>query len=479
MKNSFARSFLQVIALLIGLAVASFWRDHHNLLTNYPRLVSTKAHLGLGVNGAQSFLRTPVSLAGGSLNLGAWFGHQEIALDKTWSSFPSVSLRVRAEPGSELEVEFQPAHGEKTVLRLSSRTEHPSAWLAVDEEGNFARKQPFHVALRQGKWQRLKMETQGTSIRATLDGETLPPFPAPSAPLRVLLRGDSAAGSIRVNNLALAAGDEKFEQNFSGEIPWLLFLVVTLVTSLLFYALEKLSEPKIAAFAGGALFLVIGGIIALYGGGRYPVNVDLGGVPSHIETREQALGRITALTPFRKPVVLWLGGSQSWGAGASAEERTAFSRLRRVLADRGYSWVNGAISGARVAEQRAVISAVKSLPAGSLVVLTTGVNDAENSHFPADLEKTMAAARATGARVLLLPEATEPPAEGMVAKRQAEVLEFARKNSLSTFSQQPEFDKHADDGFLWWDFVHLSDAGARFQAGLLEAVIREQLGSVD
>jgi hypothetical protein len=478
-KNSFASALLQVLALLTGLAVASVWRDRHNILANYPEFHSAKTDLGLGVIGAQSYLHTPVALANGALNLGAWWGHQELELQRDWAHAPEISFRVRGEEASEVEIGFRSGTWKK-YLRLSNRPSRPSAWLDVAPDGSFTMVSPVRYRLPKGKWTKVMLVPGGGHYTAVVEGEKLSPdVSVPAAgPLRILFRGDSTSSNLRVADVRLADGDVVYEQKFSGEIPWALFLLTITASSLAFFALQLLTSARTAAILAGVGFLLLCCSLAFYRGSlayRYPSEVDLAGLPSHIESREEALARLKALPREGKPVLLWLGGSQAWGAGASEASKTAFSLLRaeRELKNRKGTreWINGAVSGAKLKDQKEVFDLVRSRRTVGAVVLIAGVNDGDNPLFQDQLTAFAKSVREAGAVLLLVPEPTEPEPATVIASRQADAVAVGKKERIAVAELQSLFQKHDDDGFLWWDFVHLSDAGAKLEAKGLHDIL--------
>ena len=116
------------------------------------------------------------------------------------------------------------------------------------------------------------------------------------------------------------------------------------------------------------------------------------------------------------------------------------------------------------------IEALQTLPASrevKHVVLTVGVNDTLNENFSAELRNFLDLCRQKGIRVLFVEEPGEGPIHENLAKRQTELADVARLQGVPHISLQNFLDERADDGFLWWDFVHLSDKGAELVAGAM------------
>jgi hypothetical protein len=476
-KNSFASAILQVLALLTGLAVATVWRDQHNRLENYSEFRSTKTALGMPVRGAEDFLESATVLAGSALNLGAMYGHQEVMLDREWTHSPNLSLRVRADVGGELELEFRPVSdpNRTLVLRLSNRAANPSAWIETDGEGKFTSKTAIPYDLVKGHWVNLSIVNLGGQLVPAVGDKKLPAHAAPAGGVRVLFRGDSDAGRIRIDNLSVSADGQSFEQNFAGEMPWLLFLFATVMASLVFFAFEIVTSPRIAAVIAGVGFLLLCAGLAVSRG------LLVGGEARNPETlrpefREQILARMKDLPMQQRPLLLWLGGAHAWGAGASDPTRSAFERLKTELSARsGLEWINGAFPGARLQDLKQVFDAAAANRHIALVVLTVGGAYTDNVKFASDLASLAEAIKAKGARLFLVPEPVDSSQEPKLRAYQAKVKELAHISGADVVDIQSIFDRNADAGFLWWNFANLSDVGARIEADALSAPLAKEI----
>jgi lysophospholipase L1-like esterase len=481
------RFFLLVSALLAAWSASNLWRDRKNTLENYPEFTSVKTELGLGVNGARSFTVTPVSLAGRSLNLGAWHGHQEVALLEGWEEAPEVRMRVFALGPSEWNLIAHSLEGKQSfALRLSGKDAHPSAWLRLGPQGEeprlFAEKRPLSYRLPEGRWVEVTLRRVGDQWEAWADQAKVGSFSFPSGPWRFALRGHSQRNVLRVDDLSFRLGRKIYEQSFSGHFPYGLFAFAACTLFGFFLLLELMTGAWLAS--GAALVLamlpsLVFFFLDLSIGYRYPTKVDLRGYPSNIETRAQALQRVRSAPSTGKPVLLWLGGSQAWGAGASREDKSVFGRLRLKLCAYSLDCVNGAISAATLEDQLEVLRIVSAQRVVKVVVITSGVNDANNPDFPAKLALMLEAVEQRGAKLMLIPEPTEEPVAEPVRARQEEVKKFAREKNIPFVDLPALMEKMADSGYLWWDFVHLSDGGAAVvaeaMAPALQALLQESV----
>ena len=71
------------LAIVTGSLAAATYALHQNTLEPHPEWVSTKADLDRGVMGAVAFVNGNQALARNQLNLGAWFGYQEVLYLRT------------------------------------------------------------------------------------------------------------------------------------------------------------------------------------------------------------------------------------------------------------------------------------------------------------------------------------------------------------------------------------------------------------
>lgn len=475
------RFFLVGCALLTAYGAASLWRDRHNTLEQYNqpgyynRWISVKTELGMGVNGAHSFTLTPVTLLGRALNLAAWHSQQEVRHLSEWLELPKIRFRVLAEGPSEVTVFARtPGKNDQFGIRFSNRPARPSAWFKVGPDRETSGRLPINFKLPEGRWVDFEIKKEADELRAFADGAIVSVQPWPSGRRSISFHGHSEAGKLKIDDIEIGPGGLLYGTTFSGRFPYVWFVVGAVLLSFLLLALQRFAGMRAAFSTALALATFSALALATYDsliGNQYPRWVPLPG-KSTIESREQVLARLAELAPSGKPVLLWLGGSQAWGAGASRAEKSAFARLAVSLGS-NVEPVNGAISAATLEDQLEPLRVVSTRRRVEAVVLTTGVNDALNDAFPEKLRLVASAVRQRGAKLLLVLEPVDQPVPEAIRKRQAELRAFAAAEKLPLVDLQPALDREADSGYLWWDFVHLSDAGAAIVAAeLLEPVKR-------
>ena len=475
------RIFLVGCALLTAYGAASLWRDRHNTLELYPEWKSAKTALGMGVNGAHSFTLTPISLLGRALNLAAWHSQQEVGHAFLWQHVPTpFRARIYAEGSSEWSLMARYPSGDGDfALRLSSRGRRPSAWLMIGPDRQILSKEVIGFDLPGKRWTEVSLYTEGDQLVLFVDGKQVSSRAKPSAGFTLSFHGHSEAGVLRMDDVSFGGSIGGTGEHFSGRFPYAAAVLGAMVLAALLLALERFAGMRPAFAAALALATFSGLALATYDsliGNQYPRWVPLQG-KSTIETREQVLARLGELRPSGKPVLLWLGGSQAWGAGASRAEKSAFGRLAAELGSAAVEPVNGAISAATLEDQLEPLRVVSTRRRVEAVVLTTGVNDALNDSFPEKLRLVASAVRQRGAKLLLVVEPVDQPVPEAVRKRQAELRAFAAAEKIPLLDLQPVLDRETDSGYLWWDFVHLSDAGAAVVAAELREPVKRLLSA--
>lgn len=464
------RFFLFACAVLAAFCAAALWRDRRNTLEKYPEWQSAKTELALGVNGARSFTVTPIALLGHALNLGAWHGHQEVELQESWEEFPEIGLRLFAEGKTEWSLIARSTSGAQDfALRLSSIGLHPSAWIRLGPERDFLGKELIDYRLPEKRPVVISLRAEGGRVSAYADGEKLGSRELPPGSWKIALRAHSSEGVARVSDLSFRSPNKKYSQSFLPRFPiWQAALIAA--TFFGFFLLLELMAGEGLAFGAALVFALSSGAVWWFYeakfGSQYPVAVNLAGFSTNIETRPALLARLEALPPG-PPVLLWLGGSQAWGAGASVSGKSVFELLRAKLESSSLEFVNGAISAATLEDQLETLRIVATRRVVKAVVITTGVNDAKNPEFAAKLALVASAVQKREAALLLVPEPMEPPVTPSVKARQDDVRRFAAEKGIALIDLPIVFEQRADDGFFWWDFVHLSDGGAAVAAEAL------------
>jgi len=484
----FAAWSLRTLALRLG----------HTLHAN-GRFESTKVGLDHGILGAVSFVATRTALHGDRLDLGVWHGFHELLLREPVTP-ERLALRFRLREGGWLAVHVQHTGDRFEAVRLSADPAFPTACLEGAADGGFRTKAPLaQPALGRG-WHALAIEREGAAFGVAIDGAPLGACGRPlGRPVRVGLRG-SAASHVEVDDLRIesATPPRLVEEDFANRRrAGALALAALAAVAAVDAAVAAASARARRRGAALAPYLVAGNLVlaasaglalladALYFGRLHPEQVDFRGYENRIEYVGQIAPRLAREVPLGPPPpgvrrVVVLGTSQTWGSGAARPEDVWTARLAAALAadaapGERFEIVNAGLPG-ETSELLAELWTERWIawkPEVVLVVL--GNNDRDPRVLAREVDRIAAANEVRGIRTAIVPEANclESRSERslrQLAEKHEALREVAARRGLPVVEVHGPLAAARDDGFLWWDRVHLTSYGqARLAALLFEA----------
>ena len=527
---------LQAAVLLVSMAIsaalgalaARSYLTWHNTLANNGNWISTKTTLERGLIGAYSFINGRQTLAGGALHLDAWHGHNEVTHVRELGGLESIELDVKLAGGAYLVVFFNRLPGEDyDAVRLSARDHMHSGVLRVSPEGEFLdftsmRSRP----VARDVWHRLRIdfappasrpapaaaraaplssraelpqgaESRDLDLEVSLNGESLGRFPHLARPAQRFGFRSGFAAAPADDVFVTEAGGHRLVETFdlpSGS-SWIL---ATAVAVLLLANLAILWVLRRATGTEGLTlsfyFLMVNGTLLLLGAivfvfvlmrsDRYLFSADRlaeeeayfrKGASDRVIEEARARHALQAEPGVHR--ILFLGGSQTWGAGAQRDEdvfvRVVETMLNEADADRRrYECVNGGVSATKLVHQLRQLQEVWSGFQPELVVFNVSSNDKGTSRFADILDRAVSWTLESGARVLLVKEAnsTEKHTGGLGA-RHREMDAVAARYGVPVVDMHGYLESRKRDGFLWWDFVHLTSYGQRLAAEKLSEEI--------
>jgi len=423
---------------------------------------SGKIGLGVPVMGAAATWVTRPALAGRRLDLGSWFGHQEVGW-RAPVSLDSLSLSAEIPEGAYLDLWFdaEPRHG----VRLSRRGDMPSGvWTMQD--GRFVTFEAIAPSVPRTTRPSLHF---GTRRRLELGTATIDlPGAGPASGFGV--RGGLA--SAWVDEVAFRTGRRRVSHSFDGR-PGLPAATAAIAVWLLASASRRRWGPLAAVAMSGLTALL--GLAAVEVVDRTAAfipdddAIDYGPYPQETTTLDQVRQRLRQAPSAPGPRVLVLGSSQTWGSGATDLDATW---VRRACGKASVTCLNGGVPGATAA----IVAPfgrqlVEDLAPDGLVVVLAH-NDADPARLAANAGALVDDALRRGVRVLLVGEPTNPElgADAHDASRAA-MRATAEERGVPYLDMQPWMDADRAGGWLWWDAVHLTDAGhARFASGIAPAL---------
>lgn len=191
-----------------------------NILLRIPELVAQKRVVELGLMGADEFVLSRNVLSRGRLDLGAWWGHQEV---RTRSRFSPSCVRLRARLGERAELSIQllddTGSGDGIEITGPGGALARSFFSAAD--GQFSSVRPIDQGPLEAGWHDVEIDltTPGATLR--IDGQ-LPQalgWTAWRGPRRLSLRAN--AESAQVADLNLRENDgHGFQESFRNTHEW-------------------------------------------------------------------------------------------------------------------------------------------------------------------------------------------------------------------------------------------------------------------
>jgi len=493
MKSRRLAAFAALV-LLIAAAVVSteVYLYSGNTLYENGRWKASKNDLELGVMGAATCMVTRTALAGNHLNLGAWNGFQELLAHQP---LPLIELSgsVWMPPNGYVYLEFNRDDEGFLAFRLSRNPEFPNALLSVARDGGFRSRRVFPPLRILEGWNRFRITFDQHRASLFLNETWVVDADEPMAPLqRVGFRGGLASVYIDDVDLVSSAAPRRIHESFrnSHRYPWIFCSVFIVLAALVgIRALLGYDPTDSALLVGLAVLAGSGTMLALdfyWLSPRYPLfpkrlvaAAERAGYQNRIETQARASERLRGKTCNRdRTCILFLGSSQTWGAGAEKAEDTFVARVESHLnqgaGKAAYESINAAVPGFTSDD------VLKAYLDGGLdmkpqiTVINLGNNDRIAEDLRRNLGQILATNRERGIRSICVLEANtiEESSDRHQATIKPATLHANHQVIKSTCGEMGVpvvdldgylADRH-DTGILFWDFVHFTSYGHRLAA---------------
>jgi lysophospholipase L1-like esterase len=478
-------------AALPACAIALFVQQWSNTLYNNGRWDSSKVELGKGVIGAVSFYTTRTALHGGALDLAAWGGHQEV-LPRGVERPSRASCRFRLTPGAEFVFLYDKDERGYSGLRFSWTYPHLNTRFRATAAGGFVSVAPMDLIPSEQQWNDLVVTFGSDSVGVRLNGVAAD-VPRSSAPAggRLGFRGGNQAVYLDDVVVEPSGPGRRFREGFSNRRGWALVLALSAAGILgldgfLWVLFRRRSAPgpwDLCVLANASVFACV--LVLLVYDARVtsalyppPERVDFKGISSRVEAREESVRRIRAAAREAPPGgrrILFLGGSQTWGAGASRDGETFVALLERELnarasAARPVRCLNAGVSGYDAGRMLDLYRMLQPDFRPDLLVVVASCNESSAAAFESRLEEILSFNRERGVDTLFVLEANElgiGPAAATQTAYHAVMRRVAARRGVPALDMHGCLTREADKGFLWWDWVHLTDYGHRLAADCL------------
>lgn len=491
-KNNVAIIVILLTQFLLASLLCVLYLLFDNSLQKNGNWVSTKLTLEKALMGRTNFMENRQTLATGSLDLGAWHGYQEVLIKNKLENVNKLNFTFFLKRDAYLCLIFNKTDSDYLGIRLSSTDLFDNIFFKATNSGEFREKIPIDLPLfSPNKRYHFKIEFQQESFSIFVDNQKVSDFKTSILTAQTIgFRGSEKSAFI--DNIGIYAEDkllfyESF-RNYSRNVPFVLFLSYLLVLSanLLvaggLWLFAKLKNRKYLSFSIISInFLAI--ILSL---GIYSLGNSYIAIPSFLKQEErdwlkdeiaQIMNEVKSTYSISPEVdentyrILFIGSSQTWGAGASKNSETFVALTEDLLNDRHHDLKFECINVAVSAINSSIVLDIwkewnwldyqpKS------VVINLSNNDSDAKLFGNNLVKMIDLCLAKGIKPILVlePNSIEHYDIASLLENHQVMKAVGENKNVPVIDMHAYLKNNTNVGFLWWDSVHLTSFGHNFFA---------------
>lgn len=487
-----------------GIIVSNYYLLRQNTLSNNGAWVSTKSNLEVSVMGARSFIYEPHALTKNRLNLGAWHGFQEVIYQDSLQ-LKEVEFDFLLSPGAYLNFIFNKSQSGFSGIRISTNRHFDSMYFTASGIGEFLHKTSLKTRkVSAGIWHQMNIRFQQAYIEAFIDGNRVGKFKWDfDETQRIGFRGgkhEAVVDNISIYQNKTDAIFETFKNSKSAFLITVISVVIAMILSFLFASalnlMRKLSG-KVLAFYGIMFNIVLLIIAAFMLSFQYLKAPGYPRIDARMERKEGEGKRIVVAKtvryikknyPEQKTAdnvlrLLFLGTSQTYGVGASTRARTFVQVLEDKLnlvnvPGTYFQCINAGMPGVN---SPYIINQYEKewLQLNpKIVVINLGTNDRKPDWLALNITRIIDMSLEAGIQPVLLlePNSLEHNTNSLLSKHQL-MRVTGESRGIPVIDMHSYLRDKYDDGFLWWDFVHLTDFGQKLFAeklyNELEQIVQE------
>lgn len=497
MKKYLALDF--VIVIFFCMFAHLYWATSHNTLLANNRWNVSKLLLQMTVNGADSFESTTHALSGNALHLDAWYGFHEI-VSKSKYNFTKEEFELILTPESYIYAEFKRESDSFAAFRLSTSELYPSAFILAKSSGEFTTIQPIPLHLENDKSYHilLQYDKKKKSISLYVNQNLITSIPIDNG-MGGSIGFRSGLNPTKISHIRLNDEHHKaifienfryFDRKVFGIISLGGLLLLSSFTLLRFLFRHKGKYSKKVILVIQIVLLISGVIVFIYKtilSDRYPnikgwffaplIQKEIDWKKLEISSRTKQFKELPKKNAYR---ILFIGSSQTWGAGATTVQNTFVSKVERYLnsdkelrqllnstnlsevdhetLSKTVECINGGISAGKSLD---LITAFKEswydIVKPDLVIINLSNND---KGFPdlykRNLKEFVQFIRSQTNIVFIL-EATSPEFSKEIDENHAVMREVATQFNIPIIDLHTYLLSRKNDGILWWDKIHMTD----------------------
>ncbi len=489
-------------------AATELWLATQNNLGNNGRWTVTKRHLARLVMGSEQYFRGSQALARNRLNLGGWHGFQEVLFGESLR-LAEVGFSFKLSEGAYLVFLFKDVGTEWNGFRLSAHPRFKNAWFQIPESGFFKLKRPLLVPSPEvERWHTVQLDFRGPVPRLRVNGGDSIQLPAVEGKVtRFGFRAGHYNAAVDDLRIMTPSGDQVVETFDNRKGWWPAFGVMTgggfatQLILLLYLGIGRFKFDSRYFLLFNMLFTFILATGLLYytylEAHRYPapwpewvitIKEGLGlswvreenWIAQETERISQEIEKRHDLRPAPETYrTLFIGTSQTWGAGASRAGEgfvaVLSGLLERRYPERRFELINAAVSGQKSRELFRLYESrwIRYKPALTLINLSN--NDGDPETFESSLRRFLKLNREQQIETIFLLEPNTLERQDETTASQRTMQRVAKEEKIPLVNLQQYLNDRADDGFLWWDLVHPTSAGHYLIAECLLAFLEPEL----
>ncbi|MBU1125501.1 MAG: SGNH/GDSL hydrolase family protein [Candidatus Omnitrophica bacterium] len=512
--RGFGKDQARLLGLLFFIVLTAYLSSRgflslRNTLYRNGRWVVSKTLLEKSVCGGFGFLGSRNSLARQYLNLGRWHGFQEV-LYRDSINPREIEFDFLLKDNAYLSFIFNKNKEGFAGIRISRNSLFSDKFFFCNEKGEFKYGEELKdIKTQPESWGHFKMAFGDEDVSLWLNKAFIGRF-------KVSLRQEQFIGfrsgqeEVFIDDIVIKLKDSDviIREAFGNENLKAFFLFLLLLLSstaglfLVARITRKVAVPIFMSYLNS--FYIVSAMALLvfllfdyfYFSSRYP-NRDVFDNSMHGKflmaekkywekaSQEFVVRNIQNMAenqeigdPFK---ILFIGTSQTWGAGASRDSEAFISLLERKLnAAEGegvrYKCINAGISG--VDSSRLLDLYLKEWidlhP--QMVVINLSNNDSDHDIFASNLERFIRVNNLRNIKTIFVLEANsiESAWEGRLSPHRT-MKQVGEREGITTIDLHGYLLENYDRGFVWWDYVHLTDFGHELTASYLYEKIKIQV----
>jgi len=215
---------------------------------------------------------------------------------------------------------------------------------------------------------------------------------------------------------------------------------------------------------------------------KYPVSpheIDWHGKTVNYDSEKVVCEKVKTKYPIedRRPYIIFIGSSQTWGAGASSPENAypaiVEKKLRSHFRDTSITVINTGICGLTSKELYQFYEEQWCLHHPVLTVIDLSANDVDTVAFRQYIRRFLEFNESNRIKTLLIAEPTLPDETSSIRLKHNIMKSEGDRFNVKTVDMETYMNAYSETGFLCWDMVHFTDYGyGIFANGIAPEIIQ-------